>query len=383
VEAQSRQLTTPSPAPIRPVRVVIDGRKIGDGGIGVYIENLVSGLLEIGTCEVTVIAKRDVTSPLKDLVGISWLYDDARPYSVDELLFLPKRLDLSRFDIFHAPHYTLPFRISIPTIVTVHDLIHITNPERFYYPFVARRLIGSALKRARAVIAVSESTRSQLIQSFGVAAQKVSFVPNAVARFVAQSSGPGEARAATSDPYLLAVVSTHKPHKGVRDLLESYRLFRMGEAWRSSKHLRPPRLVVAGYASDACRSAFGEVEGVDWQGPVSSEELGRLYREAHAVIVASLAEGFCLPALEARAVGTPVVCRPVAAIQELVGSRDVVATDFSCAALAAAIEEGFKRGDVEARLTDPSLHERYSRLFLARQVLDIYRGVVNQGVTSK
>jgi hypothetical protein len=60
-----------------------------------------------------------------------------------------------------------------------------------------------------------------------------------------------------------------------------------------------------------------------------------------------------------------------------------VATDFSCAALAAAIEEGFKRGDVEARLTDPSLHERYSRLFLARQVLDIYRGVVNQGVTSK
>lgn len=379
MEAPSCQLSAPQGDQGRPLRVLIDGRKIGDGGIGVYIENVISGLLEVGGFDLTIVAKPGVASYLTDVGGVSWIFDSSRPYSADELFFLPKRLGLNRFDIFHTPHYMLPFRISIPTVVTVHDLIHITHPERFYYPAVARLLIGSALRRARAIIAVSDATRRQLIQTFGVAEDRVALVPNAVARFAVRTAEQVSPRNALGDGYLLAVVSTPKPHKGVPDLLQAYQQFRSQGEWRAVVD-SPPRLVIAGYGSTLYVDSHARVEGVEFAGAVPAELLGRLYRNASALVVASRAEGFCLPALEAQAVGTPVVCRPVPAIQEILSERDTIATDFSIEALAAAIALGFTKSARDPRVCNAQILERYSCKAVAHQLAAVYRRAIKSGV---
>lgn len=359
--------------------MLLDGRKLGDGGIGVYTENLIVGLLEVGGVDVTVISKHR-TPPATDYAGrVSWVYDPATPYSLDEIVRMPRRIDFSSYDIFHAPHYVLPFRIPIPTVVTVHDIIHVTHPERFYYPWIARALISSAVRRADGVLAVSRHTRQGVLSLTGVGQDKVRFVPNAIAPRVVH---PTHSTLHHHDsPYFLAVLSNNKPHKGAKDLLLAYREFRDKKMWEGIVP-RCPKLVLAGFGTaDILLSASGnslvdEVDGLHIAGALSDDELRASMTRATALIVPSVVEGFCLPALEAQACGTPVVCRPVPALQELVCEQDVVAQDFSVSALAAAIAHGLRSGVSSRRQANPKHLELFSCKHVASLVKAEYERVL-------
>jgi len=354
VEAQSSELDPRDRAVAAPIRLLMDGRKIGDGGIGVYTENLITGLLEAGGVEVSVIVRNEGQIPPTLSRAVTWLQDEARPYSLDEMLRLPRRIQFSRFDIFHAPHYILPFGIRIPSVVTIHDLIHISHPEKFYYPWVASRLIRSAAKRADAVIAVSRHTQESVIKLTSVVPSKVVYIPNAFApTFVDDAGSP--AVMSGEKPYLFTLMSNSKPHKGLKDLLLAYKLYRERGLWRSHLSSCPP-LVLAGYGSAYLEQALLDKEcsellqGVEILGVLSPRALRQRFTHATAVVIPSLVEGFCLPALEAQACGAPVVCRPVPALEELVTERDVVATDFSIEALARAIAGGVAQGAEGSRV---------------------------------
>ena len=175
--------------------------------------------------------------------------------------------------------------------------------------------------------------------------------------------------------------TTLKPHKGLLDLIEAYRSYRAVDTW-SEIGSRCPRLVLAGYGteeilnSSELLSLVSDTEGVHIAGPVSRDELAVLYRKATALVVPSLLEGFCLPALEAQACGTPVVCRPVPALQELVIESDVVARDFSVPALAAAMAQGMLHGATTQRAVPFKHLELYSCVRTASRVLDVYKRVV-------
>lgn len=382
MEPQGSELAAPRRDEAEPLRIVIDGRKLGDGGIGVYIDNLVRGLLEVGGAEVTLIARREGRERAEYASDVRWLLEDAATYSVDEMLFMARRLNLTRFDVFHAPHYTLPFGISIPTVVTIHDLIHVHHPERFYYPWIARPLIRSAVRRADAVIAVSQQTRRAVLDLCGAVESKVVHVPNGIPSFLGDApiNPVAGRRYCELAPFFLAVFSTLKPHKGFLDLMEAYRSYRAVDTW-SEKGSRCPRLVLAGYGteeilnSSELLSLVSDTEGVHVAGPVSRDELALLYRKATALVVPSLLEGFCLPALEAQACGTPVVCRPVPALQELLIESDVAAKDFSVASLAVAMAQGMLHAATTQR-TVPFKHlELYSCARTATKVLDVYKRV--------
>ncbi len=382
MEAQSSQLASVAPVSAPHFRLLIDGRKLGHGGIGVYTENLIQGLLQQGQCSITVIASAEQAQRSPFLKRVEWLVDDTRPYSLDELFRFAKRIPFSSFDLFHAPHYILPFGIPIPTVVTVHDLIHIEHPERFFYPLIARPLVASAVARASRVIAVSRDTQRALISRIGLSPQKVQYIPNAIASFLDRSTVLDSCAVSgtASRPYLLSIISNLKPHKGVEDLLRAYRSFRAA----CGPHGTCPDLFLAGYGAEqirnraVIRSLAEGVEGVHVLGAVAQTELRDLYRKARALVVPSLAEGFCLPALEAQASGTPVICRPVAAIQELLTPQDIVAADLSVSAFAAALEQGCSR--VDSRRTVANSHlERFSLPVVAEQIHRLYTDVLRGG----
>ena len=384
---QSSQLVSEeAPQPQRAVRLLLDARKLGDGGIGVYIENLIHGLLEIGGVEIALLAKPGANLQFEMPEQVSWLFDRSPCYSLDELFLLGRRLELSSYDLFHTPHYMLPFGISIPSVVTVHDLIHIERPERFYYPWIARRLISSAVKRAHAVITVSNHTRQAVLASTAVSERKVSHIPNAIAPFMldAPTALALPASMLGSGAFFLAIFSNIKPHKGLRDLLLAYRGFREQHLWRRIT-ATCPNLVLAGFGAEqiatnpALSALIEEVGGITVLGAVSSKELSALYRKASALVVPSLLEGFCLPALEAQASGALVVCRPVGALQELVTERDIVAEDLSIEALQRALKLGLQRSLTTEITFDTKHLERYSRRAVARKVLDLYQTVLSAG----
>jgi glycosyltransferase involved in cell wall biosynthesis len=370
------------------MRLLFDGRKLGDGGIGVYIENTVRGLLEQGDIEVTVISSPAQAERVSWRSDVSWIYDSSKQYSLNEYLLLARRIDFTAYDLYHSPHYTLPFGISIPAVVTIHDLIHIEHPEAFYYPLVAKRLIRSAVARASKVIAVSQDTRQALLRLTKSDPHKVIHIPNAIPPFLrSHDAVAGRAdevarvteRLAAAERYFVTVVSNCKPHKGVADLLRAWN--ECVERYEALESESPcPLLLIAGYGAEAIRrdaklsELAQQTRGVRIVGAVEEDILRHLYRGAEALVVPSLAEGFCFPALEAQSVGTRVVCRPVAALQELVTENDLVARDTSVSALTAALLEAASKPRHSKVIVAAHL-ERFSLSRTTEKIRAVYRSI--------
>lgn len=425
------------------LRILIDGRKLGDGGIGVYIDNLVKGLLGLRRQAVRVqqavgdtrtwpqdsserliegirlgvVVRRAAASksgaPLPAWSKQVEIIEDSSPhYSWDEMVRLPRRLPWHDYDVFHAPHFMLPFAVPLPTVVTLHDLIHVQHPERPYYPMVAQFLIRSALKRATRVITVSQSTYHDIRRLVGESSRvlrSVRVISNAVDPFFLEPSldRASVTLASSKRPYMLSILSNAKPHKGVEDLLAAWESFKRNLAGRTSDSkagkgsMRAgPRLLIAGLGTDRLAdnspllARLAARDDVILLGPLSKEQLRAWYQSAECVVIPSRAEGFGLPVIEAHAAGAPVVVRPVPALLEIVSPGDQVASDMSVEALAKALSTMWDSvctsaadgNDALASAADitrrAALREQTARRFdlidVARATLDVYQDAIRE-----
>ncbi|MCB0309958.1 MAG: glycosyltransferase family 4 protein [Bdellovibrionales bacterium] len=378
------------------LRVLLDARKIEDGGIGVYIQNLITGILGQSGVRLALLMRPGHSTAYPWLSDVELVYDQANSYSLDELLRLARRVDFSAFDLYHSPHYTLPLGIKIPSVVTIHDLIHVHHPERYYYPFVAKSLLRSALRHADKVLTVSQSTYKDLLRfcrNRPKILRKISVIPNAVDPFLLEqridrgrAKDFVEQRFKLRGPYFLSVLSNIKPHKGVADLLEAYRAFRA--QIRDSKSSLPDyKLVLVGKGTESMfeierlLDQVGSIQGIYVCGKVSKEELSFLYGAAGALVVSSIAEGFCLPVIEAQALGIPVIARPVPAVLEILTEADMAAGDFSVSSLSASLVEFAGNSGSKSSLDPDRLQQHLSRFEAAaigRAVHQVYRGLLEE-----
>lgn len=374
------------------LRVLLDGRKITHGGIGTYTENLALGLLE-GGAEVTVFGDLDQLRSFSWFSDLHAVHETSAPFSADELFFLSKRLPTEQFDLFHTPNYILPFGVRCPSIITVHDLIHVTHPEKRFYPYIAKPLLRSSVKRADSVFVVSNASHREICEMCGEdprIVQKLKVIPNAVHPFFRQEVESSQKCAkpfGIGKPYFLCVVSNLKPHKGVKDLIQ---VFHDLERLCEQKLVPESRLVLAGHGSralvnkDCLMNQVAGLRSVHIVGSVNREELRQLYSGAEALIIPSLAEGFCLPVVEAHAQGVPVITRPIPAVRELLTPYDLVCDDFRASALLNVLRSYLCDGVLSPSRRDGARmaaylkgqSERFDYRALGRRALDAYRSVI-------
>src|SRR5438552_3538194 len=110
-------------------RIAIDARKLRDFGIGTHIQNLLAGLAALPCHDeyLVFLPPREplpVAAPNFEPVRVK-----ARSYGLWEHVTLPALAWRRRADLYHAPHYVLPWLAARPAVVTVHDLIHLRFPE--------------------------------------------------------------------------------------------------------------------------------------------------------------------------------------------------------------------------------------------------------------
>ncbi|HEY6136800.1 MAG TPA: glycosyltransferase family 1 protein [Thermoanaerobaculia bacterium] len=271
------------------MRVGIDARKIADYGIGTYIRGLLGALVATGDDEIVAFAPAGTTLP----DGVAHVAVDAPHYSLRELIAVGRAADRAHLDLFHAPHYVVPFT-RVPVVVTIHDLIHLTQPpSNPFAPFYARVMLGRAVRKARRVLTVSEASKRAIVETLLVAPDDVIVTPNGIdERFWSAAAMPplseSGGMAAALHKYFL-FVGNDKPHKNLR-------------VARRAAERANVRLVVAGSENF-----------------VSGDELAALYRGAIALVIPSAEEGFGLPAAEAMACGTPVIASRAAALVEITG----------------------------------------------------------------
>jgi glycosyltransferase involved in cell wall biosynthesis len=231
-------------------------------------------------------------------------------------------------EVWHAPHYTMPHRTSVPVVVTVHDLTFFTNPEwheRAKVQFF-RRAIRYAAAHADVLICVSGLTASLLDQFVPVHAPVI-VAPHGVdlERFSpvgrdddALLAPLGMARA----PYIL-FVGTVEPRKGLDVLLDAFRVIGSRDS--------SVQLCIAGQAGWGMHELSSRIETHEFSsrirrvGFVDDAALPALMRHASVVAYPSRGEGFGLPVLEAMACGASVVTSRDTVMQEVAGDAALFA----------------------------------------------------------
>ena len=238
---------------------------------------------------------------------------------------LPRAAARAGADVLHCTIFRAPPRASLPTIVTVHDLAVLRQPEVFpaWTRLYGRTALRPTLRAADRVFAVSEFSKREVVELARVDADRVDVVPNALEP-VFTAAGPR-----LEGEYVLAV-GTLEPRKNLERVVEA--------TARAGVELR---LVGEHGWGDAGASG----EHVSWLGRIDDHELAAAYRGARCLVFPSLYEGFGIPALEAMACGTPVVTSAGGALEEVTGGAAVLVDPLDLAAIAAGIDEADRRRD--------------------------------------
>lgn len=321
--------------------LLYDARLIDNSGIGTTIQGQLGELISRKVPLTLVGSRKRLNNHLPGFRG-QVLDFDGKLYSIREQISFPGR----GANAIHFPHYNASLRFLERATVTVHDLIHLQS-EQFRSPVYrgyALLMLAAIARRAKCILTVSETTRSQLLHLFPHARTKTFTTPNgvdhrlfrpvpdsAVRRFRAQFSLPGQ--------YLLAI-GIAKRHKNLDSLLKALALL-----WREGRGLP---LVIAGTGGKIPEYAARELQenvarkNVLLLPRIEPADMSAMYCSAEALVMPSRFEGFGLPALEALACGTPVLCSDIPSLREVCADAAVYFDPHLPEDIAAIIESGLQ-----------------------------------------
>lgn len=298
------------------------------------------------------------------------------------------RMDFSKLvpgaAIFHATEHLLPPLRDVPTVLTIHDLIFKLFPEhhkKLNYYFL-NAAVPLFVRRADAIIAVSQATKNDLMRHYGTPDNKITVVHEAAAPHfrVVPNSEVARVRAKYDLPerFLLSV-GTIEPRKNLTRLVEALARLRKGD-----RHLQ---LVVVGSKGWMFDEFFAKIEELGMQGAVRmlgfvpDEDLPAVFRAATVYVMASVYEGAGLPLLEAMACGVPVVGSSSGAIPDVIGDAGLVFPesdrDHLAQHLRRLLDDPALRRDLAERGRARVL-ARFTQQQVAEQTVAVYRALLGQ-----
>jgi glycosyltransferase involved in cell wall biosynthesis len=249
---------------------------------------------------------------------------------------------MDQIDVFWSPRHHLPIFSSAPSVVTIHDLVWRKAADSMI-PLgrtIEAILMPPSLRKADAIIAVSEATRRDLIEFQPDTEARTRVIPEA------PFSGISAHEPTPSRGNFMLFVGTFEPRKNIPGILHAYSdLLASG--------ITSHQLVLAGnpgWKSDVpgLISQLGLQSQVTVAGPLPQSELETLYRACDFVVQPSFYEGFGLPVVEALAFRKPVITSNLSAMPEVAGDAALLVTPDSVAEISAAMKR---------LITEPSLYD--------------------------
>jgi glycosyltransferase involved in cell wall biosynthesis len=371
------------------LRIAIDAHSVGTGLAGneSYITNLIEALAEIDAVNhyTLYVTKREAV----ERFGNRWPHVRAvltLPHTplVRIPLTLSTELRRNRVDVLHV-QYTAPPLAPCPVVATIHDLSFEHLPQTFKRRSRAqlRLTVRRTARAAAQVLAPSEHTRRDIIETYKLDPARVEVTPLAAARRFAPVEDEREVKRVRAEykiegEYILAVGSI-QPRKNLTCLLSAYATLR-----RARPHANLPKLVIVGKRAwlytDTLR-AIREYELNDCvvlTGYVAEGDLPALYTGAIAFVYPSYFEGFGLPPLEAMQCGAPVIAGNRTSLPEVVGDAGLLFDPFDVQALSNALARVIDDDNLRAHLRIKGLER--AKLFnwreTARLTLQAYERAV-------
>lgn len=361
------------------VRLLTKG---GASGIEEYTRNLIGTLLSIDTNnQYQLFYNGFQKAPLQLQVSsdklqvLDWRVPNKLLDASVRFLGWPKLDRLVSADVIFSPHFNIVATASVPRVITFHDISFIHHPYFFSWKQKLWHWLQDARSQAhsaRKIIAVSEFTKADLIQSFGLPAEKIEVVYSGISSEFQPASVSSYKSQVFSSPYIL-YLGTLEPRKNVDAIIRAFNLLKQKPAFKDLQ------LVLAGRPGWLYGQVVSEFHRSPYQkdivlrGGVTDAERVQLYQGARAFVYPSLFEGFGLPPLEAQACGCPVVASDRTSLPEILGQSALLVNPWKVEELAEAIEASIvdsKRRDslIAAGLANV---KRFSWQKTAEQVLRV------------
>jgi glycosyltransferase involved in cell wall biosynthesis len=223
-------------------------------------------------------------------------------------------------DLIHATDHLIPWVQGIPLVATLMDAIPLSNPEWISPTARLKAKVWRMLaRRADHIITISEYSKSQIIEYFGIREEKISAIPLGVNPIFFQPIDL-ESRQTVCRRYgingkFFLNIGTLQPRKNVGRILEAMRLLPDGIR-------RTRQLIIVGKNGWETEDLVAEIRRAEsegwckWLGFVPDDDVRALLQSAEAFVFPSLNEGFGLPILEAFASRTPVITSNTTVLRE-------------------------------------------------------------------
>ncbi len=294
-------------------------------------------------------------------------------------LTLSAELRRNPVDVLHV-QFTAPPFAPCPVVVSIHDLSfeHLPLTFKRRSRMQLRLTVRQSARKAARILTLSESVRQDIIDTYGIAPERVTTIPIAAPAHLRPVTDEEEIRRVRltykiAGDYILSVGSI-QPRKNLTRLVAAYARLR-----RKRAEAKLPKLVIVGkqaWLYDETLRAIEESGIGDLTvltGYVPDADLSALYSGAVCFVYPSYFEGFGLPPLEAMQCGAPVIAGNRTSLPEVVGEAGLLVDPFDEACL---IDDS----DLRAELRVKGL--KRARMFdwheTARRTLSVYRQIVDK-----
>jgi glycosyltransferase involved in cell wall biosynthesis len=261
--------------------------------------------------------------------------------------------------------YTLSPLVQDRGVTTIHDVSFLIGPQWFKPKdrLILKRTVPAAARRAKRVIAVSQTCKGEIERYIPESRGKVAAIYNGLPPWVKRDPDPTPTLQSlgVSRPYLLTV-GTQWPRKNMKLAIEAAKLAGVP-------------IVVTGKPGWGEQAEVGKILRV---GYVSNEQLCSLYSGASLYLAPSLHEGFGIPVIEAFACGCPVLCSTGGALPEVAGDAAAVEPSWEAAVWADRIASLLGDSGNLSRMRERGVErvKQFDWIESARQTADVYKEVI-------
>lgn len=370
------------------MRIAIDAHSVGAklAGNESYAVNLIEALAEIdGVNEYTLYV---TTAEAHNRFQQRWpnfKVQTTLPHTplIRIPLTLSAELRKHPVDVLHV-QFTAPPFCPCPAVVSIHDLSFEHLPETFNRRSRTqlRLTVRHSARRAAKILTLSEHTRRDIIDTYGISPDRITAIPLAAPAHFGPVVNEKELQRVRHNygidgNYVLSVGSI-QPRKNLVRLIKAYASLRGSQGGN-----KLPKLVLVGkraWLFDETLRALEETgsnDSVVMTGYVPETDLPALYSGALCFIYPSFFEGFGLPPLEAMKCGAPVIVGNATSLPEVVGDAALKVDPFDVSAIAWAMDQLIKDAELRQELSAKGLAR--ARLFdwkeTARKTLAVYEQV--------
>ena len=294
---------------------------------------------------------------------------------------LPVNFRKHNFNLYHSPNYVLPYFSSLPSVLTIHDLLTLNCPElcqtesALYFRF----FLPHSVKKAIKIIAVSDTVKKDILDHFNIPEKKVDVIYHGINHRFKKSNNEVILKKYDLPKKYILFVGNIEPKKNLERLVQAFNLLKKDTDL-------PHKLVIAGKKGWKYKSVFSTItrlkiaNEIIITGYIPEDDLPSVYSMSDLFAFPSLYEGFGIPPLEAMACEVPVLVSNQGALPEITGGKCLQVNPFDIHEIAQGMHRLLSDGHLRKKTVLAGIEwvKRFTWEKAAEETLSIYKQVINE-----